>query len=299
MEWPDSVRVDTLSTHKTARKLRSRNPEGIDKRYSAGQREEYRRKQRDAHPFVPTGVVLHAGERGAAVLKSFREEEGRKRTGGKQRVPRQRWDWEFANATRPERSLKFSEEVAVFYPPTINVPETAPAVRASASEILARARGLDQRTSVTRPRCNGKQKAREGSGFSDGTGTPAEDGAVVKEDTASGGSKDAGTQSQQDEEDERPIPAAQQQPATASTQIPRDEDADMTVIQDDTPPEDPTPSLPAIQLADNRQPLATIRYLAKVKSGKKLGFDEFELHYVVFPMGEHGNQLSKNPVPPA
>jgi hypothetical protein len=103
MEWPDSVHIDTLSTHKAARKLRSRNPEGIDKRYTAGQREEYRRARRDAHPFIPSGVVLHAGERGAAVLRSIREDVvvSGKRRNGKHQAPRQRWDWEFANLTRP------------------------------------------------------------------------------------------------------------------------------------------------------------------------------------------------------
>lgn len=104
MEWPDSVHPEGVNERATSRKFRTPNPQGIDKRYSAGQREEYRRSRRDKLPFVPTGVVLNAGERGAAVLKGIREEVGGRpgrRRSGKQHVPRQRWDWEFVNATRP------------------------------------------------------------------------------------------------------------------------------------------------------------------------------------------------------
>ncbi|KAJ9097745.1 hypothetical protein QFC21_004783 [Naganishia friedmannii] len=281
MEWPDSVHIDTLSTHKTARKLRSRNPEGIDKRYSAGQREEYRRRQRDAHPFVPSGVVLNAGERGAAILKSFRDdgEHPGKRRNGKQPVPRQRWDWEFANATRPERPLRFSQEAAVFYPPTIQVSESVTV------DENAKPRTLDlqpsRRSAAARSlRRTVKPNPREGSASSNGpSGTPSDDPeAEEKETAATGGLTNGEAESQEDEEeDEQMIPADQRQSPTPTPGAVR--------------PDDTAPEL-AVRSADNRSPLATIRYAAKAKAPDKVGFETFEICYLVFPMGAGGNQLT-------
>lgn len=144
MEWPESVHVDTLGFKKQNLKGRPRK-EGQN-RYTAGQQEETRRL-RESCPFVPSGVTLHAGSRGATSLEAVRaDEENRKRRSrrGGQDAPRKRWNWQFANIQslgecKNERTLDDSlysaaldssdhrlqvgEDFAEFFPPTIHVNE--------------------------------------------------------------------------------------------------------------------------------------------------------------------------------
>jgi hypothetical protein len=100
MEWPESVHVDVLGSKKHSRK--GRPHKDAHNRYSAGQQEEQRRL-RESFPFVPSGVILEAGSRGAASLKAERlqDEEQRKRRKGRDERPRKRWDWNFANDPKP------------------------------------------------------------------------------------------------------------------------------------------------------------------------------------------------------
>lgn len=100
MEWPESVHVDVLGSKKHSRKARGHKD--AHNRYSVGQQEEQRRL-RESFPFVPSGVILEAGSRGAASLKAVRlDEEGqRKRRKRGDDRPRKRWDWTFANDPTP------------------------------------------------------------------------------------------------------------------------------------------------------------------------------------------------------
>lgn len=138
---------------------------------------------------------------------------------------------------------------------------------------------------------NGKRKAAEGSTSNNDTGTGSDEDPAQKDDASAAAVQPstAREQSQEDEdEDERPVPAEQQEPSTLTPG-----DADTAIRPEDSPAEE-TASEPSVRLADNRNPLATIRYVAKVKAADKMGFESFEILYVVFPMGAQGNQLSES-----
>lgn len=98
MEWPEPVHADTIGFKKQS--LYGRPRKEVQNRYTEGQQEEARRL-RESFPFIPSGVTLQAGSRGATSLKAIRADEEnlrpRRRRAG-QDAPRKRWNWQFANA---------------------------------------------------------------------------------------------------------------------------------------------------------------------------------------------------------
>ncbi|GHJ88229.1 hypothetical protein NliqN6_4631 [Naganishia liquefaciens] len=286
MEWPEPVHADSIGFKKQSLKGRPRK-EGQN-RYTEGQQEEARRL-REWFPFVPSGVTLQAGSRGATSLKAIRAEEDddprpRRRRG--QDAPRKRWNWQSANTLEIANRLHVGEESAEFFPPTIFVND-AEEMRNSIPVVHSRSRGISpQRRRFQLPQPPAMPLSKEvNEKYSDEEALTKEDANPERDEDP--GPAELSTVSERDDND--PVPPGQQFPASIPTSsAPPTDDLRQGIV------ESITERHSRLRLGDNRNAMATIEYEVAVDSAV-YGFETHTLHFLAFAMGEKGNELNISP----